>query len=70
MLKYLGDVSADYSRIDNISFKGMSFGASNVYAFVGLGTPDYVKDACHRQADASPTPTTWSASAWKAWTSA
>ncbi|MEO7578774.1 MAG: calcium-binding protein, partial [Massilia sp.] len=47
MLKFVGDVSSDYSRIDNVGFKGMSFGASNVYAFVGIGNPDYVDDPDH-----------------------
>ncbi|WP_043112418.1 hypothetical protein, partial [Pseudacidovorax intermedius] len=40
-LKALGGVADDYSTIQDVSFKGLSFGASNVYAFVGLGNPDY-----------------------------
>ncbi|WP_295538365.1 calcium-binding protein, partial [uncultured Pseudacidovorax sp.] len=40
-LKALGGVSGDYSTIDGVTFKGLSFGASNVYAYVGVGNPHY-----------------------------
>ncbi|WP_420226204.1 hypothetical protein [Pigmentiphaga litoralis] len=42
MLTSVGGLSSDYSHLSNVSFKGLSFGAKDVYAFVGVGTPDYV----------------------------
>jgi hypothetical protein len=34
-------VSEDFSVLRNVSYMGVSFGASNVNAFVGAGTPDF-----------------------------
>ena len=41
ILKFLFDISDDYSTIRNVSFKGVSFGASDVNMFVGLRDPDF-----------------------------
>ena len=37
----LFDISDDLSTIHDVTFKGLSFGASNVNMFIGLGDPDF-----------------------------
>ena len=37
----LAGISDDFKRIDGITFKGLTFGAKDVYVFVGYGTPEY-----------------------------
>ena len=41
VLRSLGGLSDDYSRLSGVSFKGVSFGASDVNVFIGVGTPDF-----------------------------
>jgi hypothetical protein len=43
VMKYLLNVSDDYSVIHDVKFKGVSFGASDVNIFVGSGPPDFSK---------------------------
>ncbi|MEI7786163.1 MAG: hypothetical protein WCK08_17355, partial [Betaproteobacteria bacterium] len=43
VFKYLLDVSDDYSVAHDVTFKGLTFGASNVNMFVGAGSPDFKK---------------------------
>ncbi len=40
-LKAVVGVSGDYSRIENVRFSGMTFGAADVNVFVGTGGPDF-----------------------------
>ena len=40
-VKSVVGVSGDYSRIDNVLFKGFTFGAADVNVFVGTGGPDF-----------------------------
>ncbi len=40
-LKYLFDLSDDYSTMHNVTFKGYTLGASNVNMFVGVGGPNF-----------------------------
>ena len=40
-IKLLGGISADYSRVSDVDFKGLTLGGSNIYAFIGAGTPDF-----------------------------
>jgi hypothetical protein len=42
-LKYLLNVSSDYSVARDVTFRGLTFGASNVNMFVGAGSPDFDK---------------------------
>jgi hypothetical protein len=43
MLHKLFKISDDFSTFEDVTFKGMTFGASNVSLFVGVGDPDFTK---------------------------
>jgi len=43
MLHKLFDISDDFSTFKKVTFKGLTFGASNVSLFVGVGNPDFTK---------------------------
>ena len=40
-IKLLGGISADYSRVSNVDFKGLTLGGSDIYAYIGAGIPDF-----------------------------